>query len=124
MTIAEAIQAADTLHPNNYTQAEKARWLSILDGVIKTEIIDTHKDGEDVVFNGYDRDTPVNTVLLVGAPYDNIYVKWLCAQYNLAEDEIDIYNNSMEVFNNAFEQFERAYNRAHMPLGTHFKYFS
>ena len=53
MKIIEAIQKVDALKPNNYSQEDKIKWLSTLDGVIKREIIDTHEGASDIVFNGY-----------------------------------------------------------------------
>jgi uncharacterized OB-fold protein len=41
MTIMEAIHAIDSLKPNSYSESDKIRWLSTLDGLIKIEIIDT-----------------------------------------------------------------------------------
>lgn len=43
MTIIEAINKIDSLKPNAYTQTDKIRWLSLLDGRVKEEVIDTHE---------------------------------------------------------------------------------
>ena len=61
MTIIEAINRIDNLKPNSYTQQDKVQWLSILDGIIKTEIIDTHQGAEDVIFDGYGVETHIET---------------------------------------------------------------
>lgn len=123
MTIIEAINNADNFKPNSYTQQEKVKWLSILDGTIKKEIIDTHEGAEAIVFDGYEADTPVGTVLLVPAPYDDVYVRWLEAQIDYANGETSKYNNSMAMFNMAYSAFERFYNRTHMPKGKSIKFF-
>ncbi len=123
MTIIEAINKIDNLKPNSYTQQDKVKWLSILDGIIKTEIIDTHEGSEKVTFNGYEAETPVDTVLLVPAPYDDVYVKWLEAQMDYANGETAKYNNSMVMYNTAYSTFERYYNRTHMPKGKSIKFF-
>ena len=123
MTIIEAIERVDLLKPNNYTQEDKIVWLSMLDGVIKTEIIDTHEGAEDVAFNGYGVDISHDTVLLAPAPYDDVYVKWLEAQIDYANGELAKFNNSIAMYNTAYAAFERYYNRTHMPLGTSFRYF-
>ena len=122
MKVIEAIQKVDALKPNNYSQEDKIKWLSTLDGIIKTEIIDTHEGGSEVIFNGYDMNS-LETELLVPAPYDEIYIKWLEAQINYNIGEIGKYNNSMTMYNTAFSTFERYYNRKHMPKGHKFKYF-
>jgi hypothetical protein len=123
MTIIEAINKIDTLKPNSYTQLDKIRWLSDLDGMIKIEIIDTHKGGEAVTFNGYDGNTDVSTELLVPAPYDDVYVKWLESKIDYANAEYGKYNNSSTAYNNALSAFERYYNRHYMPKQTKMKFF-
>ena len=123
MTLIEAINKIDTLKPNNYTQSDKVKWLSNLDGVIKTGIIDTHEGGENVIFNGYDDNTPIDTVLLAPAPYDDLYIKWLENQIDYYNAEFGKFNNSAMTFNTAYSAFERYYNRQHMPKKCKMKFF-
>ena len=123
MKIIEAITKIDALKPNNYTTENKIAWLSVLDGIIKEEIIDTHEGGEEITFNGYDENTQNDTVLLVPSPYDDIYVRWLEAQIDYSNGEYGRYSNSMTMYNAAYLAYERYYNRNHMPLGNSFKYF-
>lgn len=123
MKIIEAIQQVDALKPNNYSQEDKIKWLSTLDGIIKTEIIDTHEGGNKVIYNGYDENTPLDTELIVKAPYDDIYIKWLEAQMDYYTGEIGKYSNSMTMYNTAYSAFERHYNRHNMPVRKSFKYF-
>jgi hypothetical protein len=123
MTIMDALYRIDELKPNSYSQPEKIKWLSSLDGVIKSEIIDTHEGGEDIVFSGYTEDAELNTVLLVPAPYDDIYLRWLEAQIDYNNGEYGKYNNSLVAYNDAYDLYQRHYNRTHMPKGTKFKYF-
>lgn len=123
MTILEAVHKIDTVKPNSYTQPEKIKWLSTLDGIIKSEIIDTHEDGENVEFDGYDDETDLDTELLVPSPYDDVYVRWLEARIDYANGEYGKYNNSMVAYNDAYSLFSNYYNRKHMPKGKQFKYF-
>ena len=123
MTIIEAINQIDVLKPNNYSQEDKIRWLSTLDGVIKKNIIDTHEGAEAVTFEGYNEETPLDTVLLIPAPYDDIYIRWLETQIDYANADYGKYSNSMTMYNAAYEEFVRYYNRNHMPLGKSIKYF-
>lgn len=123
MTIMGAINHIDAVKPNGYSQTEKIKWLSTLDGVVKAEIIDTHEGGEGVAFKGYDEMTPLTQEMLIPYPYDDVYIKWLEAQIDYANGEYNKYNNSITVYNKAFADFEKAYNRTHMPIGKKFKYF-
>ena len=123
MNIIECLNKIDALKPNTYDRVDKIRWLSNLDGMIYNNIITTHEGAEGVEFKGYDIDTPIETELIVPAPYDDVYVKWLEAQIHYSNGETGRYNNALIVFNDAYSSFERYYNRTHMPKGTSLKFF-
>ena len=121
MTIQEALAQADSLRHNGYSQEEKIIWLSRLDGKIKGLILDTH-EGEAPVFTGYDADTPQDTQLLVGKPFDEIYLYWLEAQICYRDGEIGDYNSAIAQYNRLYSAFA-SYVRNHaMPVsaGTRF----
>jgi hypothetical protein len=122
MTIIEAINLIDSLKPNTYSIPDKVRWLSNLDWMIKTEIIDTHEGAEEKTFGGYTEETPFDTPLLVSAPHEDVYIKWLETQIDYVNGEYGRYNNSMTAFNSAYSTFSNYYNRTHMPKGTEFKF--
>lgn len=121
MTIHGAIELLDEQIHNTYSDTDKIRWLSRLDGMVKQFIIDTHSGGEDVEFSGYD-ETDMETELLVAHPHDNIYLRWMETQIHYLNHEYDKYNNAMDVFQTEYTAFERYYNRTHMPKGNNFKY--
>lgn len=123
MTIIEVINRIDVLKPNSYSQPEKIKWLSTLDGIVKAEIIDTHEGGEGITFEGYTEDSDLTTKLLIPAPYDNIYIFWLESQIDYWNKEMGKYNNSIAMYNAAYSAFEKYYNRTHMPKGKKFKFF-
>ena len=123
MKIIEAINRIDALKQNTYSQVEKIAWLSNLDSLVKTQIIDTHEGGEDVTFTGYAEDTDLNTELLIPAPYDEVYLNWLEVQIDLYNREYDKYNNAVTMYKDSLDDFSRWYNRTHMPKGTKFKFF-
>ncbi len=115
MTIHEALAHIDTVKPNSYEQGIKIKWLSELDGMVKTEIIDTHEGGECVDFSGYDENTELDTVLLVPVPYDKVYIHYLEMQIDYANNEYAKYNNSMVMYNTAYTTYKLYYNRDHKP---------
>ena len=123
MKLIEAINKIDALKQNSFSTPEKIGWLSTLDGIVKREIIDTHEGADKIIFNGYDESTPNDTELLVPAPYDDIYIKWLEAQIDYNNGEIGRYSNSKTMYNAAYSAFERYYNRTVMPKVKRFKYF-
>lgn len=114
MTIQEAIQYSDSLHPNGYDQETKISWLSDLDGRIFEEIINTHENGIET-FTGYTTDTNTSTKLLVQEPYSNLYIPYLISKVDYYNAEISRYNNSSAVYNLAYQDFANWYNRTHMP---------
>ena len=123
MKIIEAINRIDSLKHNTYTEADKVAWLSRLDAMVKKHIIDTHEGAEDVVFTGYDDLTDLQTELLIPAPYDETYLRWMEAQIDYHNGEYDKYNNAIDMFNTAYEGYQNYYNRTHMPKGKKFKFF-
>lgn len=124
MKLIEAINMIDALVPNSYTQEDKIRWLSNLDGTIKKNIIDKFVGGDEVTFEGYTAETPLETELLVPAPYDmTVYSYWLQAQIDYWNQELSKYNNSITLYNTAYTEFERWYIRNHMPKEQKLKYF-
>ena len=118
MTIKEAITRLDALKFNTYTEEDKVEWLSRLDSAVKLQIIDSHGGSEDVTFNGYNADTPHNTVLLVPAPYDEVYLRWMEAQIDYHNGEYDKFNNSIVMYNTAFDNYQKYYIRTHKPVQT------
>ena len=55
-------------------------------------------------------------MLLVGSPFEDIYLRWMEAQVDYCNKEFDLYNSSITMFNAALTQFENHYNMHHMPL--------
>ena len=123
MTIIEAINEIDSVKPNDYTQTEKIKWLSNLDSMIKKEVIDTHEGSEDISFDGYTDQTPIETILLVESPYDTMYIAWLESKIDYHNSEYTRYNNSITNFNDLYTEYVRYYNRTHMPKAVKLKNF-
>lgn len=118
MTIMEAIDQVDSLVRNTYSQRDKVGWLSRLDWIIKTQIIDLHQGAEHVRFNGYDDNTDLHTTLLVPPPFDEIYLRWMEAQIHYHDSEIDRYNVAITMYNTAYDGFRDHYTRQHKSLTT------
>ena len=125
MTINEVIEYVDTVKPGNgVDRPMKIKWLSTLDQRIKKEIIDLHEDdGCDTVFNGYGESTPGDTVLLVPAPYEPLYIHWLEAQMAYINGEFNQFNNAITMYNAEYASFASAYRREHKPLTPNLKFF-
>ena len=76
----------------------------------------------DISFRGYDEKTELDRKLLVPAPFDEMYLRWLEAQIFYRYHEEDRYNNAMDVFNTLWAEYRNYYNRQHMPLGQRLKF--
>ena len=70
----------------------------------------------DISFAGYDDTTDLNTELLIPAPFDEAYLRWMEAQIDYHNGEIDKYNISITMFNTEFEAFANWYHRNHLPV--------
>jgi hypothetical protein len=116
MTIAEVISKIDALKPNTYTPEDKVDWLSTLDARVMSQIIQTHESKGPRFFYGYDSIADQETELLVPAPYDEMYLRWLEAMIDYHNSDDDRYNNAIMLFNNAYEGYKKHYTRTHMPL--------
>ena len=116
MTIAEAISKVDALKPNTYSTEDKVAWLSTLDARVKKQVINAHEYSDTIFFYGYDSKADMETELLVPAPYDEMYLRWLEAQIDYHNSEDDRYNNAIMLFNNAYDGYKKFYTRTHMPL--------
>ena len=123
MTLIEAISRLDALKPNGFSGEQKIFWLSALDAEVKSGIIDRHEGGGEIEFVPYSQDSPGDTQLLIPAPYEEVYLRYLEAQIDYANGEYERFNNSNAMYTAAYEAFSRAYNRKHMPLGADKKYF-
>ena len=114
MTIAEAIAQAKALKKHAYEDETVLKWLNEIEGRIKKEVIDTHDDGDDVVFTGY-TDATATTELIAPDPYSKLYIDYIMAQVDYYNADINRYNNGVVVFTNDYNAFCRYYNSEHMP---------
>lgn len=121
MNIEQAIAKCDEINPNTVDEVTKIKWLSQLDGVVKSEIFDNYErndtDADISDFSGYDESTVRSTALLVPFPYDDIYVNYLVAQVYLFMGENTKYNNYATIYESERETYERYYARTHRPKG-------
>lgn len=115
MTLGQALALADDLKPNVIPREAKIRWLSVLDGLVRHNVHDTHV-GQREAFGGYGPQTPEDTQLLIPAPYDTLYRRWLEAQIDLTNGEFERYNADITVFADEYRVFENQFHRTHTPL--------
>ena len=85
--------------------------------MVKRLIIDTHEGGDDVEFTGYDASTDQNTEMLVPAPFDEMYIRWLEAQIDYTNQEYLKYNNAMSLFTALWQEYANSLRRCSGAVG-------
>lgn len=125
MTIREAINRADTIRPNQYTDEIKIQWLSELDERIFNDIISTHEDNPYIDTIDEDGNTVKGIVfpytddsisLIAASPYDVLYSSYLVAMIDEANEETTRYTNSSIKYNVQYQDYAKWYNRNHLHI--------
>ena len=106
MTLQFAIDACDAQFHNTCTYGQKAEWLSALDGRVQA-FLDTCS-GVHTPFAPYSGDTPGATELLVGAPYEEMYLSYLEGKIHYHNAEIGRFNNANAMFQSIFARWQDA----------------
>lgn len=114
MTIADLIEMVDNLKPNQIELRTKEEWLKNIEGQLWDEIILTHEDIPETVFDV--KTATGETELTAQTPYSDLYRYYLEAQIDLANGEMTRYNNAMMLFNGSWMAYRNYYNRLHMPI--------
>lgn len=118
MTISDVINIVSALRKGNkYSEKEIIGWLSEIDGIIKSETINTHVGAENIEFKGYTAETEPDTVLLAADPYCDLYIYYVLAKIDFFSNDMTRYNNDMVLFNDAKRRFTDWYNRTHASNG-------
>lgn len=115
MTLNDAITTISNLKPHQYTDEQIAQWLSTLDASIYNEFLKWHHGTREVFYGPYYVDTDGESALMVPAPYDDLYIKYLQAQIDYWNGDMARYNNSMMMYNAALQEYVNAVNRENMP---------
>ena len=131
MTLKDAIDSIDSLKPNSYNNSEKVDWLSELDHMVRDLVIDVHEGAPETPFAGYtlkgkdpgQQAIELAKTLIVGEPFDEIYLSWLESKIDYYNRETISYNNTITRFNDTFSAYSNWYNRNHMPLGRRIVYY-
>lgn len=117
MTVKELMEQVDRLHPNQFSTADKLRWLNQIEQTIWNEIIMTHRGPWNPWEMPEYSSASDETVLLAVDPYSKLYLPWMDAQIFRNNKEGVNYQISAQAFSEAYQDFQRWYNRTHMPVG-------
>ena len=119
MVIAEAIRQARILRENEIPADVMVKWLSDHDGVVWEETVSQYEGHQPETRPVYDGDTDKeNTELLIQAPWDDLYPGYLAMRIDLAQQDIDRYNNEAAAYEARRQAWAKHYNRTHRWAGT------
>ena len=105
MTIEQVIKAAKGIKPNSFSNDTVTMWINEVEGMVQTDIM--LLSATDVISYNYAEHK--NTELLAKAPHDKIYVYFVIAMIDFANNEYDKYANTLQLFNKYFSDYMRWY---------------
>lgn len=108
MTVKEAMNRADALRQNAVSDAQKAAWVLDLDGQL-AEMFDAAPPE-----NHWPEE---NRVLMMPAPYEEIYQLYLICKIDYYNQEMELYTNDMAMYEAALAEAQAWYRRNHRPAG-------
>lgn len=111
-TVPEVLMEIGRVKPNQYTEDTLARWLSELDGRVWEDLLSNYLPNEQMPSLPYSAGDAL-TKLLIPFPHDDVYIKWLTAQIDYHNADMDRYNNAMMMFQDAYQGFLDSYTRSH-----------
>ena len=121
MKISEAIEYFDALCVNRVDPAVKVKWLSECDTRLNNEVLLTHEGCGRKCFHGYAPDADLDTELLVGEPYTDIYYHWLRMKNADLNQELEIYNEATQKYYEYMNGWADWVNRNRMPKATYLR---
>ena len=107
MTVTDTISQADELRLNTISDEQKAAWVMGLDQQI----------GERIDMDSYVHSWPAGDGELP-APYDRVYVLYLCSQIDYYNNETALYGNDKAVYDEAMSEAMAWWRRQHCPDNT------
>ena len=109
MTVTDTLSQADELRLNTISDEQKAAWVMGLDQQI----------GERIDMASYVHNWPADDgELLLPAPYDRVYVLYLCSQIDYYNNETALYGNDKAVYDEAMSEAMAWWRRQHCPDNT------
>lgn len=101
MTAAEAITKADELRPNALAHNRKRDWVLGLNGEFALMMNEEIPGPDD------------DLTLLIGAPYEEVYVFYLCALIDWAQEDMALYQNDWVLAQSMISEAKSWYRREH-----------
>lgn len=106
-TMNSVIEYIDRVKPNVYSDDDKYRWISTLEGRISTEVF-----GQWAPIT-YTLPDDADTELMLMAPFDDIYALYVAAMIDFHNREYSDYNNTVLMFQERMDALKAWYIRNH-----------
>lgn len=107
ITPAQVLEQVDALTPNQYTRAEKLRWLSQAEGFVLREALH-----QECSLSPLADDTPLSAE----PPYDELYRHYVEAQIHYCNGEMARYNSAAANWNNGLLTYRDYVCRTALPM--------
>jgi len=109
MRICDVIEHVDEIKPNAFSDQVKLNWLNALEGRLISDVLLLSP------LPPYTMERDWNSYLLLDPPYDDLYVLWLEAQVDRANNEYNRYANTLAIFNGYYANFTRWFAETYAP---------
>lgn len=116
MTAQDAIRWIDEKKHNVFSLEDKLEWLGQVEAMA-AELAARYAEKRETAC------ILPETVLMVPAPYDGVYLRWLEAQIDYTNQEYSGYNNAMALFNALWMEYAKSVCREQLRKAGTFRYF-
>lgn len=113
MTISDVVLEIGRIKPHSYTEDTLRRWLSELDGKVWEDLMCHYLPADEKPSLPYAADDTL-AALLIPFPHEDVYIKFLGAQIDFHNGDVERYNNSMMMFTEQYQTFVDSFTRSHM----------
>lgn len=109
MTPNKAIERVSSVLPDAYSDENKLRWISELDGMVRRLVY------QEAETEPYKFPEDMDKELLVPPPFDGVYEAYIMSKIDFHNQEWGKYNNTATTFHTLFDDYKKAYIRENMP---------
>lgn len=114
MTLGKLIETITELRGQQYDTELLTGWLNELEGQIVEEVIN-QAEGFDLKFVPLDYVTDSERMLAVPDRFRDVYVNYLLAKIDFANQETERYNNDVAMYNSVYDSYCAWFLREHRP---------
>lgn len=103
-TIQEVINKVDEIKPNAFTEEQKTDWITKVEGMIKTDILNLPASE----IRSFEYPADADYELLAKVPHKDVYELYIIAMIDFMSNDTESYENDMNMFNSVFASYNEA----------------